>query len=127
MKKYLEAQLGRVQVQLQQLNKARAQLIASIQERSRVTDLLCQSMTPSSQFQSSNSLRSSSTRHLWNGKGRSGSSLEGSVSQSVMLNGSGQGGSMHRRQHPKTLSAPANNSQYDGAVTVGEYYNYCRV
>lgn len=44
LKKALEARLSKVQSQLQELSKARARLYAVIQERSRVTDLLCQSM-----------------------------------------------------------------------------------
>lgn len=129
MKRYLEAQLGRVQAQLQQLNKARAQLMASIQERSRVTDLLCQSMTPSSQYQSgSTSLRSSSTRQIWNGKGRNGLPMASSRSQSVLLNGFGHpangistGSFVRRRRHPQTLSAPATSGNYMyTAETVGE-------
>lgn len=44
LKKLLEAQLAKVQSQLQELSKARARVSAAIQERSRVTDLLCQSM-----------------------------------------------------------------------------------
>ncbi len=45
LKKSLEAQLRKVQQQLQVLNVARARLAAVIQERSRVTDLLCHSMS----------------------------------------------------------------------------------
>ena len=44
LKKILESHLSKVQMQLQELSKARARLTAVIQERSRVTDLLCQSM-----------------------------------------------------------------------------------
>jgi hypothetical protein len=44
LKKLLESHLAKVQMQLQELSKARARLTAVIQERSRVTDLLCQSM-----------------------------------------------------------------------------------
>ena len=44
LKKLLESHLAKVQAQLQELSKARARLTAVIQERSRVTDLLCQSM-----------------------------------------------------------------------------------
>ncbi len=134
MKRYLEAQLGKVQVQLQLLSKARAQLTASIQERSRVTDLLCQSMTPSSQHnQSSTSLRSSSTKQIWNGNGRSGNSRNGllslvsSRSQSVLsgqaANGASTSSSTYRRHHAKTLSAPAatNTSNNHTVETVGEF------
>lgn len=45
LKRSLEAQLRRVQQQLQTLGAARARLAAVIQERSRVTDLLCHSMS----------------------------------------------------------------------------------
>ena len=44
LKLLLETQLSKVQCQLQELSMARARLYAAIQERSRVTDLLCQSM-----------------------------------------------------------------------------------
>lgn len=44
LKRLLETHLSKVQSQLQELCKARARLYAVIQERSRVTDLLCQSM-----------------------------------------------------------------------------------
>ena len=44
LKQFLEAHLSKVQAQLQELSKERARLYAAIQERSRVTDLLCQSM-----------------------------------------------------------------------------------
>ena len=45
LKRSLESQLRKVQQQLQVLNVARARLSAAIQERSRVTDLLCHSMS----------------------------------------------------------------------------------
>ena len=45
LKRSLESQLRKVQQQLQILNVARARLAAVIQERSRVTDLLCHSMS----------------------------------------------------------------------------------
>ena len=45
IKRSLEAQLRKVQLQLQVLNTTRARLAAIIQERSRVTDLLCHSMS----------------------------------------------------------------------------------
>ena len=45
IKHSLEAQLRNVQQQLQVLSVARARLAAVIQERSRVTDLLCHSMS----------------------------------------------------------------------------------
>ena len=45
LKRSLESQLRKVQQQLQVLNVARARLSAVIQERSRVTDLLCHSMS----------------------------------------------------------------------------------
>ena len=66
LKKFLEAQLSRVQMQLQVLNKARARLSAAIQERSRVTDLLCQSMSsaaslPTPRFRSMRPSSGSST------------------------------------------------------------------
>lgn len=48
LKKSLEAQLTKVQLQLQQLNQTRARLSSSIQERSRITDLICQSVLPTS-------------------------------------------------------------------------------
>lgn len=45
VKRSLEAQLRKVQLQLQVLNTTRARLAAIVQERSRVTDLLCHSMS----------------------------------------------------------------------------------
>lgn len=45
IKRSLEAQLSAVQQQLQVLSVARARLAAIVQERSRVTDLLCHSMS----------------------------------------------------------------------------------
>ena len=45
LKHSLESQLRKVQQQLQVLNVARARQAAIIQERSRVTDLLCHSMS----------------------------------------------------------------------------------
>ena len=45
VKRSLEAQLRKAQQQQQVLSVARAQLAAIIQERSRVTDLLCHSMS----------------------------------------------------------------------------------
>ena len=45
LKRSLESQLRKVQQQLQVLSVARARLVAVIQERSRVTDLLCHSMS----------------------------------------------------------------------------------
>lgn len=44
LKRSLEAHLHKVKFQLQELNSIRCSLFAVIQERSRVTDLLCQSM-----------------------------------------------------------------------------------
>ena len=56
----LEAQLSMVQQQLQVLSVARSRLAAIVQERSRVTDLLCHSMTSTvpaaSQFSSSSQI-----------------------------------------------------------------------
>lgn len=43
-KRSLEAHLRKIKFQLQVLNSTRSRLLAIIQERSRVTDLLCQSM-----------------------------------------------------------------------------------
>ena len=45
MKRSLEAQLSKAQQQLQLLGFARARLAAVLQERSRVTDLLCHSVS----------------------------------------------------------------------------------
>lgn len=45
IKRSLEAELSKVQQQLQVLSVARARLAAIVQERSRVTDLLCHSMS----------------------------------------------------------------------------------
>ncbi len=124
LKRSLEAQLNKVQIQLQQLNKARAQLTASIQERSRVTDLLCQSMTPSSQIQSqpsSTSMRPSSARQTWNSKVHSGHSLRSSRSQSVVSHGCqssrGRSSATPRKHHSKSLSAPTVST----SATVGSY------
>ena len=44
LKRSLEAHLRKVKFQLHELNSTRGCLLAVIQERSRVTDLLCQSM-----------------------------------------------------------------------------------
>jgi hypothetical protein len=57
-KRSLEAQLSKAQQQLQVLSLARARLAAVLQERSRVTDLLCHSMSSTvavSHFSSSSS------------------------------------------------------------------------
>lgn len=48
LKRTLESQLRKVKDKLQELNKVRARLAAAVQERSRVTDLLCQSMSSAS-------------------------------------------------------------------------------
>ena len=45
IKRSLEAELSKVHQQLQVLSVARARLAAIVQERSRVTDLLCHSMS----------------------------------------------------------------------------------
>lgn len=45
LKRSLEAQLRKVQLQLDELNMVRSRLGAVIQERSRVTDLLCQAIS----------------------------------------------------------------------------------
>lgn len=45
LKRSLEAQLHKVQFQLHELNTARSRLAAVIQERSRVTELLCQAVS----------------------------------------------------------------------------------
>ena len=47
LKRSLESQLRKVQQQLQVLGTARARLAAVIQERSRVTDLICHSLASS--------------------------------------------------------------------------------
>lgn len=60
LKRSLEAQLQRVQMQLQELSVSRNRLAAAIQERSRVTDLLCNSISSDNYY--SNHTRSQTPR-----------------------------------------------------------------
>ncbi|XP_071096356.1 tektin-like protein 1 [Haliotis cracherodii] len=63
-KKTLEAQLKSVQEQLQTLDKARKHLFATLQERSRVLDLLCHALS----FNNANSNQDSRTKSSTEGR-----------------------------------------------------------
>lgn len=110
--------MNKVQLQLQQLNQARARLSSSIQERSRVTDLICQSMSPSNSYVPEPS-RPSSARQPWSTRS-SASSIRSSRSQSVLsqlpsgyqssyttVGKSSSTPQPSTRRHSKSYSAPA--------------------
>ena len=71
LKQSLEVQLRKVQIQLQELNVCKSRLAAVLQERARVTDLLCNSMSsdnywhnhPRSQLQTPRDVSRSGSSH----------------------------------------------------------------
>ena len=102
LKKLLESHLAKVQMQLQELSKARTRLTAVIQERSRVTDLLCQSMMTGV----SSSLLTPRTRTLRPSSGHSTSrSQVSSPHNRAKLTSSHSTVSLASR-HSKSFSAP---------------------
>ena len=120
LKKLLESHLAKVQTQLQELSKARARLTAVIQERSRVTDLLCQSMMTGA----SSNLPTPRTKTLRPSSGQSTRrSHVGSPHDRAKLNSNRSSVNLASR-HSKSFSAPvpisfAPNSNASG-VAEGE-------
>lgn len=121
LKKLLESHLGKVHVQLQELSKARARLTAVIQERSRVTDLLCQSMMTGA----SSSLPTPRTRTLRPSSGHSTSTSRISSPHDRSKLSSSRSSVSLASRHSKSFSAPvpisfAPNSIVAGGIDEGE-------
>lgn len=115
LKKLLESHLAKVQMQLQELSKARARLTAVIQERSRVTDLLCQSMMTGA----SSSLPTPRTRTLRPSSGHSMSRSRVSSPHSRAKLASSHSTVSLASRHSKSFSAPVPISFAPNSIITG--------